>query len=285
VDFDEIVATVKRDMRRRGLLESSIAKRVIALRALHRWLGNETPLLDVTTEQIETFLDEREIGPRTRHNWLVHLGVVLEWAVGEGLIEMNPTAKIVRPKLRRTLPRPAPTEDLRRLLDVTDIKQRCWVLLAAYQGLRCQEIAGLRREDVIEADSLLRIVHGKGGHERMLPLHPDVLSALRSLPMPRVGWIFTRERGGRYTPNAMSKFFNRFLHEQGVDATAHQLRHWFGTQLYNSTNDLRLTQEMLGHSDPAITAIYTAFNHRAAAVAIRDLSFGSDSGTELAVLD
>lgn len=273
MEYEDILRSVKRDMRRRGLLESSILKREISLRALHRWLGDETPFLSASTEQIETFLDERHIGPRTRCNWLAHLGMVFDWALEEGLITEHPTAKIVRPRLRRTLPRPAPTEDLRRLLDVAGIKERCWVLLAAFQGLRCQEIAGLRREDVVEADALLRIVHGKGGHERMLPLHPEVLAALQGLPMPRVGWIFTRDRGGHYTPNAMSKFFNRFLHEQGVDSTAHQLRHWFGTQLYNSTHDLRLTQEMLGHADPATTAIYTAFNRHAAAAAIRDLSF------------
>jgi hypothetical protein len=54
---------------------------------------------------------------------------------------------------------------------------RAVLSLAAYQGLRCQEIAGIERDDVLEAKGLLRVVKGKGGHERILPLHPEALAA------------------------------------------------------------------------------------------------------------
>lgn len=266
------------DMERRGLLESSIVKREINIRALMRWLGSGRSVFDVSREEINLFLDGRHIGPRTRFTWLANLHSFFDWAMQAGHADCDPTAEIIRPKLRRTLPRPASTDALRDLLAVAGPKERCWVVLAAFQGLRCQEIAGLRREDVSETEGLLRVVHGKGGHERMLPLHPEVRSALVALPMPRTGWVFTRERGGRYSPNALSTYFNRFLHENGVAATAHQLRHWFGTQLYQATSDLRLTQEMLGHSDPGTTAVYTAFNKRAAAAAIRDLNFSGEGG-------
>ena len=59
----------------------------------------------------------------------------------------------------------------------------------------------------------------------------------------------------------------------GVSATAHQLRHWFATNLYQKTRDLRLTQEMMGHADPSTTAIYTAFDLRDATDAVQSLSF------------
>lgn len=283
---DEILAAMRTDMERRGLMESSITKRDISVRAFMRWLGDETSVLTATREQIDQFLDGRHIGPRTRFTWLANLHSFYVWAIADGHAVEDPTEKIVRPKLRRTLPRPAPTDELRHLIDVAPPKERCWVVLAAFQGLRCQEIAGLRREDVSETDGLLRVVHGKGGHERMLPLHPQARAALLALPMPRVGWVFTRARGGKYSANALSTYFNRFLHDNGVASTAHQLRHWFGTQLYQATADLRLTQEMLGHSDPGTTAVYTAFNRRAAAAAIRDLSFGQaaipDPGPDVA---
>ena len=277
--MQKILSAMRLDMERRGLLESSIIKREICLKALMRWLGSPDAIFDVTPEQLNEFLDGRNIGPRTRFTWLANLHSFYEWAVEARLTPSDPTVSIVRPKLRRTLPRPADTSDLSHLIDMAPPKERCWVVLAAYQGLRCQEIAGLRREDVAETDGLLRVVHGKGANERMLPLHPEVLRALRELPMPRVGWVFTRCRGGKYSANALSMYFNRFLHEAGVTCTAHQLRHWFGTHLYQSTNDLRLTQEMLGHSDPGTTAVYTAFNRRAAAEAIADLS-ARTSGTD-----
>ena len=60
------------------------------------------------------------------------------------------------------------------------------ILVGAFQGLRCAEMVGLERTDVMDdADPpKLRVMHGKGGHERMLPLHPVVLEALRKMPMP-----------------------------------------------------------------------------------------------------
>jgi site-specific recombinase XerD len=277
---EQMLAAVRLDMERRGLLESSIIKREICLKALGRWL--QCSPLEASREDLERFLDQRKtrqgahIGPRTRFTWLANLAAFYRWALAEELIEEDPTAKIIRPKLRRSLPRPADTEQLRRLIERAGAKERCWVLLASYQGLRCKEIAGLRREDVVEHKGLIRVL-GKGDNERLLPLHPDVLAALVALPLPRSGPVFTRARGGRYSANAMSAYFNEFLRNNDAGATAHQLRHWFGTTFYANTQDLRLTQEMMGHADPATTAIYTKFSNRAAAVAIKELSFAAPS--------
>lgn len=51
----------------------------------------------------------------------------------------------------------------------------------------------------------------------------------------------------------------------------HSLRHWFGSSLYSRTRDLRMCQEMLGHSDPATTAAYCAFNPGDAVAAVTGL--------------
>ena len=147
--------------------------------------------------------------------------------------------------------------------------------LAAFAGLRCQEIAGLERDDVLEAKGLLRIRHGKGGKERIVPLHPDVQSALRCLPMPKTGYLFRRPQGGRFTANWMSVCVSKYLAEINVNATAHQLRHWFGTEIYASTHDIRVTQELLGHSDPVTTAGYIAYSHVDAAAAVASLKIGA----------
>ena len=143
-------------------------------------------------------------------------------------------------------------------------------------GLRCQEIAGIRREDVLDSEGSLRVVKGKGGVERILPLHPAVAAALSALPMPRSGWMFTRPQGGAFTGPSLSQDFNRFLRSAGVTGSAHTLRHWFGTNLYKQSHDIRLTQEMLGHANIVTTAIYTAFDHRAATEAVSAISFAPD---------
>jgi integrase/recombinase XerC len=51
----------------------------------------------------------------------------------------------------------------------------------------------------------------------------------------------------------------QYLAGLGIDATGHQLRHWFGTGIYAATHDIRLTQELLGHQSPNTTAGYVAW--------------------------
>jgi len=271
-----LLRRTKLDQERRGNLPRSVEKRMIALRAFTRWLGDKS-LLEVEREDIERFLDQRHIGNNTRYTWISHFHCFYEWARSEGITHDDPTARIVRPRIRRRLPRPAATDQLAEALKIADPELRCWLVLAAYQGLRVQEIAGLDRGDVIEAEGLLRVTQGKGDKERMLPLHPEVLAALNELPMPRTGWVFRRQMGGKYTAPAMSLAFNQALRDHGVEATAHQLRHWFATNLYGATHDLRLTQEMLGHASPQTTAIYTQFDAKAARKAVTSLDLDGDA--------
>lgn len=56
-----------------------------------------------------------------------------------------------------------------------------------------------------------------------------------------------------------------------IEATMHQTRHWFGTQLYIATRDLRLVQEMMGHASPSTTAGYAAFASDTADAAVAAL--------------
>ena len=81
-------------------------------------------------------------------------------------------------------------------------------------------------------------------------------------------------QGGRFTGNRLSVVIARYLHEAGIDATAHQLRHWFATETYDACHDIRVVQELLGHSDPSTTAGYVAYSHVDAAAAVASLHLG-----------
>ena len=192
--------------------------------------------------------------------------------MAEDLAEVDPTARIVRPKQRRVLPRPIGDEDLELAIRTAPAQMRAILTLGAFAGLRVQEIAGLDRDDVLEAKGLIRVRRGKGAKERIVPLHPDVLAALRCLPMPRTGAIFVRPRGGRFTGNRLSVVVSAYLSEHGIDVTAHQLRHWFATETYSASHDIRVVQELLGHSDPSTTAGYIAYSHVDAAAAVAALA-------------
>lgn len=268
---ESLLAGIRRDQERRGLLPGSIYKTRVHVKSLMRWLG-DVDVFEATRAEIEEFLDGRDITPKSRHSWVSQLHVFYQWAIGEGLCTTDPTEHIRRPRLRRSLPRPASTQDLVFAIQGAVPEMRCWLLLAALQGFRCKEIAGLEREDVVETEGLIRVSHAKGMHERILPLHPDVLEALRCLPMPRTGAVFPG-----VSPPKLSRRVNDYLRDLGIPSTAHQLRHWFGTELYRSTRDLRLVQEMLGHQSPSATAGYTAFAHRDATEAVQKLGFGGDA--------
>lgn len=264
---------------RRGNLETSIKKRRLALRSFAQWLEPRS-LLDATRQDIETFLDARRgrdgrpIGGRTRYSWVSDFHVFYTWAVNEELAEKDPTLGIVRPKLRRNLPRPISDDDLADALAGAPPQMRAMLSLAAYQGLRCQEIAGLTREDVLDTrdPAVLVIVRGKGGNQRIVPAHPDALEALRCLPMPRSGPIFRLPKGSQHSPASVSVAVRRYFVELGIEATAHQLRHWFGTGIYAASRDIRLTQELLGHQSPTTTSIYVAWAAVDAAPAVAALT-------------
>jgi integrase/recombinase XerC len=147
-------------------------------------------------------------------------------------------------------------------------------VLAGWAGLRAIEIARLRRENVLDtwAPAVLLIADGatKGHGERLVPLSVFVLGELRPI-LPARGWVFLRFDGrpGPNTPATISHLANQHLHDCGIAATLHQLRHRFATQAYQAAGgDLRLVQELLGHTTPATTAGYAAYDQAAAAVAV-----------------
>ncbi len=66
--------------------------------------------------------------------------------------------------------------------------------------------------------------------------------------------------GGPLPPHRVSQSIGDYFREHGIDGSAHRLRHWFATNVYRQAGDIRLTQELLGHSSPAVTAVYAAFD-------------------------
>lgn len=124
---------------------------------------------------------------------------------------------------------------------------------------------------------VLHVVEGKGGRDRVLPLHPDVMPALRRADMPKSGRVLQRPRGGGFPAYGMSQLVNDYLHELGIDATLHQVRHWFGTKTYQATRDLRLVQALMGHSSPTSTAVYAQYAVEGAEGAVLGLSIRPSS--------
>lgn len=246
---DVLVVSWLRSMRRRNLSPLTIEKRASVARRLSAHI--HAPLIEVSTEQLEEWLDGRPICPRSRYTDISHVAAFFRWAIREGHTDHDPTARIDRPKLRAGIPRPIDNADLRRALRMaTSPPMAAMLHLAAFGGLRCAEIAALDWGD-LNGDMML--VHGKGGKDRVVPVHPLIRAALHAMPNRRAhGSVFG------LCPRRVSHLIRRHLHDCGVIASAHQLRHWFATTVYETSGaDLRMTQELLGHSSPTTTAMYT----------------------------
>ena len=263
-----------RDQDRRGLRPLTITKRRTDMAAICRW-AHPRSLFDFDREDVEEFLDSRRLSPRTRYAWLSTLETFYDWAIDEDITKANPAARIRRPKMRRSIPRPISSDDLEHAMGQADPKLRALMALAAWEGLRCGEIANLQRQDILDTHEppLLVVSDGKGGHQRILPLNPDVLVALRLHGLPaRNGFVFPSRSGRRAPAYEVSHAINRHLEGLGIEATAHMLRHWFGTSIYAATRDIRVTQELMGHQSPNTTAGYVAWSPVDAAAAVQGLT-------------
>lgn len=239
--------------RRRGLRPRYVEEISRTLTRLERDLG---PLTAITACEIEDWWDALTVNAASRNVYYAHLAGYYRWACRGERRTDDPTQGLVRPRYQRRLPRPITDERLRVALERAEQPILAWLALACYMGLRAHEIATLRGEDIIGDRLLVR--DGKGGRQRILPLHAQVVELLNGTPFE--GPLWANSYGAPLTANAVSHRTNRFLRSLEIPETLHQLRHWFGTTVYRESRDLRLTQELMGHASPLTTAGYAAWD-------------------------
>lgn len=243
------------DLRRRNLRDRTQESYTERVDLLVRWAAGR-PLLGLGTDDIETWLDSRRLGASSRGAYIAAVRSLYRWAVGHDLIEVDPTAKLVRPRVRPGRPRPLADDTLGRALASAPASTRVMLLLGALAGMRVSEIANLSAEDVDFTAGLVEIVDGKGGRSRILPMHPVLAAALRSLPLPLAGPVFRSRAGGRMTPHGVGDRIRAVL----TEGTPHALRHTAGTAWWQVSHDIRTVSELLGHADPRTSLIYARFD-------------------------
>src|SRR5688572_19667614 len=196
----------------------------------------------------------------------------------EGLADRDPAAGIPQPRLPRSLPRPLPVEDIRRLLEAPDgasplgLRDRAILELLYGSGLRISELTGMDVDDLDLEVGSLRVL-GKGGKEREVPLGSfgrDAVGAYLSRGRPALagaasrGALFLNARGGRLSRQSCARLLGRYVRLAGIDrrVTLHTLRHSFATHLLEGGADVRVVQELLGHASVSTTQIYTLVTAR-----------------------
>jgi integrase/recombinase XerD len=191
----------------------------------------------------------------------------------EGVTDRDPAVGVVQPRLPRSLPRPLPLDDLRRLLEAPDpatpsgLRGRAILELLYGSGLRISELTGLDVDDLDLDAGGVRVL-GKGGKEREVPLGSfarDAVEAYLTRGRPALastvtrGALFLNARGGRLSRQSCARLLGRYVRLAGIDrrVTLHTLRHSFATHLLEGGADVRVVQELLGHASLATTQIYT----------------------------
>lgn len=263
-------------LRQRNQRPRSIRERGYTVLRVGKRLGH--PVADVTRTELQAWraaMVER-LTPAGQHNEIVHVSQFLRWCVAYGHRDEDPTAVLIRPKhLHDKLPRPLGDAAIAHAMACAGQPVRAWIALGAFCGLRCMEIADLAREDVIDGVDapFLRIV-GKGGKERVVPLPVPVLAELVDAGMPRRGHLFSRMDGRPGPPSAMrvSERICDHLRDAGAAGTAHQLRHRFGTKLYEATHDPFLVATVMGHASTDTTRGYVAISPSAASLPVEQIS-------------
>lgn len=271
-EMSPLLHEYQRECQRRAHRPGSIDKRMSLLIRTEKAIGRD--ITTATTDELRKFLDSKKLHARTTYAYISHWASFFKWAIIEGHADTDPTLRLSRPKLRLGLPRPVATSDLAHLIEAAPTPAvAAMVYLAGHAGLRCMEIAGLESQDVMmhTEPPVVVVAHGKGDKPRVVPMNPALIEALKAHGIPKYGRVFRKPNGDPFQPWGISHLLRTHLHNCGIEASAHQLRHAFATAVYRRSGDLRMTQELLGHSSPSTTAIYTAWAQDRAAAVVNDL--------------
>lgn len=203
---------------------------------------------DVTADLLLNLMGNPTWKPETRRSVRSAYCTFFAWAVKSGRLESNPADQLPSVRVVAGPPRPTPELVVRESLRQAEPREAFMVMLGAYAGLRCLEIARVHRD---HWDGQTLTVLGKGRKTRLVPIvQADLVQLLNDLQ----GAAFpNRWTGEPLTPGCVSKLLSRALSETW---TGHTLRHRFGTRALAGTKDLLAVGKVMGHSRPETTQRY-----------------------------
>lgn len=253
-------------------------------RDLRRYVGfltgrGITTVSGVGTGDISEFVRSLEGSPATVARIISSIRGFHGFALEENLTREDPAREVRPPSLGKRLPKALTQAEVSRLVDAPDrdellgIRDAALLELLYGTGARVSEVCSLDVDDVApvvaEPEAGLRLV-GKGGKHRLVPLGSYARRALEAyLVRSRPGLA---RRAGRSEPALMLNQRGRRLSRQSAwaviqqhaaaagladDISPHTLRHSYATHLLEGGADLRVVQELLGHSSVATTQLYT----------------------------
>lgn len=195
-----------------------------------------------------------------------------EYLQVKGMLRENPLALLELPKRRKTLPKVLSVAEVSRLLshDTLTSQDKVIVELLYACGLRVSELVGLNVKAIDMGGGYIRVI-GKGGKERLIPLGDVSVTVVRKY-LSDTGLrgedpllVNLEGQGLLKAPINRREVWQRVRNMRNIigrDVSPHTFRHSFATHLLENGADLRVVQELLGHSDISTTQIYTQISKR-----------------------
>ncbi|NOY68695.1 MAG: tyrosine recombinase XerC [Deltaproteobacteria bacterium] len=192
-----------------------------------------------------------------------------------GVISTNPAASVLTPKQEKTIPVYLTVDDVFRLIEsvpvdtVSGKRNRAIIETLYSTGVRVSELVGMDVEDIDFSGRMIRVM-GKGAKERIVPVGRYAIESIRTYrdalgeikkPPPDIwkGPLFLNLFGSRLTDRSVGRIINEAARAANLATpiSPHALRHTFATHLLDAGLDLRVVQELLGHSQLSTTQKYT----------------------------
>lgn len=233
--------------------------------------------IDISNASLKNLEDylafKREsVTERTEAKILTSLRIFFLFLVREKIVKSNLIKLIESPILPEYLPKTLEKGEIDTLFNFYKEEKESLSMQRDYAffeliyscGLRISEAISLDVNSYNEEKGELRVV-GKRGKERITFVGEIAKDALKhylnnvriQMASSKEKALFVNRYGARLTRQAMHKRFKKILDTLGLDGTIHTLRHSFATHLIQNGADIRVVQEMMGHSDIKTTQIYT----------------------------
>ena len=230
-------------------------------------------LLNIDSDDIKIFLKkENNKTSKTRAHYITVLNNFYSFLIRESYINNNPMDTIKQPKIEKKLPDYLTVEEVDKLLNIPlnnayDYRNKAMLETLYGTGIRVSELINIKISDIDFNECYIRI-YGKGSKERIVPFN-DICSKYLSdyienyrntlLKHKDSEYVFINSLSGRISRQGFFKILKEICLKQGIkkNVSPHLLRHSFATHLLNNGADLRIIQELLGHSDLSTTQIYT----------------------------
>ena len=232
--------------------------------------GIKVELSNINRNQITTYirnLHEKHYSPTSVMRKIASLRGFFKWLCANNYCNANPTLTLEQPKVPKKLPKVMTVQEIETLLNQHLTKLEKVILELLYDcGLRVSELVNLKINDY-DLNAKYIQCYGKGSKERIVPMGKKAVTAVKNY-LPERDYLIQKYRLNtkRLLIHENGRELTRqdvynFIHAQGKKIhktiSPHTLRHSFATHLLENGADLRVVQELLGHSDVSTTQLYT----------------------------